>query len=735
MIESRSFPVLEMSCVSCAASIESFLNERTGVQEARVNYANQTALIVWDDSLISIDQIHQDIIDLGYDILLETENAASDFEKQQQAAFRRLKHNTWWAGILTIPVFILGMFFMEQWFTPWISLLFSIPVLFYFGRHFYVSAWKKLLKRTSTMDTLVALSTSIAFSFSVFNTVYPHFWHQRGLHPHVYYEAATVIIVFISIGKLLEERAKLNTGTALKKLLGLQPKEVLVLESDGTEKWLSIDLLKKGMCVRVNPGMNIPVDGKIVRGTSSVSESTISGEPIPVEKNAGDQVFAGTTNQQGSFDFLVEKLGKETILGQIIEQVKAAQGSKAPVQRLTDRIAMIFVPVVLVLALITFLSWWILGGANGFTLGLLNGITVLIIACPCALGLATPTAIMVGVGKGAEHQILIKDAESLESAQEIDVVLLDKTGTITEGKPAVVDSWWSDKSEQNQQVLLELEKRSDHPLSIAIREELQNILDVGIIIDSFENQTGRGVMATWNNQVVKIGNEQFVALQESNLSVDLHEQLAVWKEQGFTVVFFQISDRLVAAFAIADRVKETSKEAIRQLQSSGIEVVMLTGDQFSAAQKIAREVGIQKVFAGLLPNDKAEIIRQLQAKGKKVAMIGDGINDSQALALADLSIAMGKGADIAMNVAKMTLISSDLLLVPKALKLARKTVAGIKQNLFWAFIYNVIGIPLAAGVMYPVNGFLLNPMIGGAAMALSSVSVVMNSLRLKYIRL
>jgi Cu2+-exporting ATPase len=625
------------------------------------------------------------------------------------------------------------MFFMDMPYGAWISMVLTAPVLFWFGRNFFINAWKQAKHGKANMDTLVALSTGIAFLFSAFNTIYPEFWHSRGIHAHVYYEAASVIIAFISLGKLLEEKSKSNTSSAIKKLMGLQPKTVRVV-LEGKEQEIPIASVEIGSVIILRPGEKIPVDGAVVSGDSYVDESMITGEPVPVLKEKDDKVFAGTVNQKGSFQFRAEKVGSDTLLAHIIKMVQDAQGSKAPVQKLVDKIAGIFVPVVMAIAVLTFITWMLVGGENAFTHALLTSVTVLVIACPCALGLATPTAIMVGVGKGAENNILIKDAESLELGHKVNAIILDKTGTITEGKPVVTSLIWSPGAERNEdysRVLYTLENQSEHPLADAVVNSLKEKNISGITLSSFESLTARGVTGSYANETYYVGNRKLMDEKSIAISASLVNEADMLQQKANTVVYFSNSKQILAVIAIADKIKASSKAAIKALQDMNIDVYMLTGDNNQTAAAVAKEVGLAQYKAEVLPSDKADFVKELQAKGKVVAMVGDGINDSHALAQADVSIAMGKGSDIAMDVAKITLITSDLQSIPKALKLSKRTVQTIKQNLFWAFIYNVIGIPLAAGVLYSFNGFLLDPMIAGAAMALSSVSVVSNSLRLK----
>ncbi|RIV17571.1 Cu(2+)-exporting ATPase [Fibrisoma montanum] len=760
----KTFPVLEMSCAACAVSVESMLKTAPGVYDAGVNYANQSAWVEYDNTATSPEALRQTVQSIGYDLVIEDEEEARrQQEEAQQRRYVALKRQTIGASVLAALVVILGMFVMElsgrfavaidHTLIRWGSLILTAPVVFGFGGQFFVNAFRQARHGKANMDTLVALSTGIAFLFSTFNTVYPEYWTSQGLGstvhgptergptergPHVYFEAAAVIIAFISLGKLLEERAKSNTSSAIKKLMGLQPKTVRVLV-DGAEQDIHIAQVTVGQTIIVRPGERIPVDGRVTNGQSFVDESMISGEPVPVEKKAGERVFAGTVNQKGSFQFTAEQVGGNTILAQIIRMVQEAQGSKAPVQKLVDKIAGIFVPIVIGIALLSLVAWLIFGqnagaGDNAFAQGLLAAVTVLVIACPCALGLATPTAIMVGVGKGAENNILIKDAESLELGQQVTAVVLDKTGTITEGKPDVTDwAWAVDPTQQKryQSILLSMEAQSEHPLAEAVVRALSERAVERVAMSSFDSLTGQGITAERDGDRFWVGNRSLVEQRGLPLPEVLNDLADQWQRQAKTVIYFASQTNVLAALAIADRIKETSRQAVADLQQQGITVYMLTGDNAATAQAVAQQVGIDHVRANVLPADKAAFVKDLQANGQTVAMVGDGINDSQALAQADVSIAMGKGSDIAIDVAKITLITSDLNLVPKALKLSRQTVRTVRQNLFWAFIYNLIGIPIAAGVLYPAFGFQLNPMLAGAAMALSSVSVVSNSLRLK----
>ena len=727
----NTFPVLGMTCASCAGSAESIVMFEEGVVDASVNFATGNLMVEYLPTLTDATKLQKAVQGAGYDLLIVDEMKQQEsLEAIHAANFKKLKTKTFWSVILSLPVVTIGMFFMNIPYGNEIMWLFSTPVLLYFGKDFFINAWKQAKNRSANMDTLVALSTGIAYIFSVFNMVFADFWTKRGLEAHVYFEAAAVIIAFILLGKLLEEKAKGNTSSAIKKLMGLQPKTVIVIQADGTERQTAIEEVNVDDIILVKPGEKIAVDGMVTSGNSYVDESMLSGEPVPVFKTEGEKVFAGTINQKGGFQFKAIKVGKETMLAQIIKMVQDAQGSKAPVQKLVDKIAGIFVPIVISIALVTFALWVILGGDHGVVQGLLAAVTVLVIACPCALGLATPTAIMVGVGKGAESGILIKDAESLELAKNVTAIVLDKTGTITEGRPQVTGITWLNKDDLRKDVLISIEKQSEHPLADAVVKHFKD--EVAADITMFESVTGKGAKADYESETYFIGNKKLLKENNIVISATLQEQADQWGLESKTVVWFSNSSHALAVIAISDEIKHTSVQAIKEMQDMGISLYMLTGDNEATAKAIAAQTGIQHYKAEVLPQHKADFVKGLQKQGKVVAMVGDGINDSTALATADVSIAMGKGSDIAMDVAKMTIISSDLTKIPQAIRLSKQTVMTIKQNLFWAFIYNLIGIPIAAGILYPINGFLLNPMIAGAAMALSSVSVVSNSLRLKW---
>lgn len=732
----RVYPVTNMSCAGCAAGVEKTLQAQPGVKSAAVNFADSSVVMEFDPAVTTPEKLREIIQAMGYDIITEDpEEARLIKEERAESNYKKLKRNTILSWIFSIPVMVISMLFMDHTSSHEgvdavniILMALSLPVLAVFGRQFFITGLKQAGMMRANMDTLVALSTSIAFLFSSFNTLWPSFWLERGLEPMVYFEAAVMIISFVLLGKFLEERAKGNTTASIKKLMGLAPDTATVIRN-GERVEVKVSTIKRGEIVIVRPGDRIPVDGIVTEGESYVDESMITGEPLGVLKVRGESVLAGTINQKGSFNFEAIKVGSETVLARIIEMVKEAQGSKAPVQRIVDKIAAIFVPAVMGLSLLTLLLWLLIGGNSHFFHALISAVSVLVIACPCALGLATPTALMVGIGKAAEEHILIKDATALEQIKDIDAVVLDKTGTLTEGKPAVTNYKFTGE-ESYLEILAEMERRSEHPLADAIVEWAEGELGASVKnveISDFVSITGKGVSCTFNGESWWAGNaELFRGVATPEIAALAEE----WQSRGLSIIYFGKESELAAIIAAADRIKAGSSSAVAKLKSMGIEVHMLTGDNPVTAKAIAKEAGIDNFFAGALPSDKENYIVSLQKRGLKVAMAGDGINDSQALTRADVSIAMGKGTDIAMDVSMMTIMTDDLQLLPRAVELSRSTVRLIRQNLFWAFIYNLIGIPVAAGLLYPVNGTLLSPMIAAAAMAFSSVSVVLNSLRL-----
>lgn len=726
----KSFPVLHLNCASCALSSQSILEQTFGVVKANVNYAGNNAYIEFVPTLVRDSELKQALQFAGYDLLIDSEdNTEENLDEIKKKMLKELKLKFLWSSLLSIPIIMISMVFMDFPYGNYIMWILSTPVVFWFGRDFFINAYRQMRIRKANMDTLVGMSTGISYLYSVFNILFADFWHRIGIHPHVYFEAASVVIVFIILGKYLEEKAKSKTSDSLKKLIGLQSDTANIVESTGEIVEISIRDIQPGNIIQVKPGEKIAVDGTIIFGYSSVDESMISGEPIPVEKKSGSVVFSGTINQKGSFRFIAEKVGQDTLLSRIIQTVQHAQNSKAEVQKTVDKIAGIFVPVVIAIALLSFIVWNISGAENSFSHSIMAFVTVLVIACPCALGLATPTAIMVGMGKGAENGILIKDANSLQIAHKIDTIMLDKTGTLTEGKPKVTDEFWSLPDDKMKKILGAIVQKSEHPLSETISKYLG--ISSEFELTEFENIPGSGIMAKSNGNTFYVGNKRLLIDKDIKVSSDIESLINRWQNDSKSYVVFAHDLGVIAAFAISDTIKSSSVNAVKELKKSGQQVVMLTGDNYLAAKNIAQQLGIDDFVAEAFPDMKSDFVKKLKLNNKTVAMVGDGINDSGALAEADLGIAMGKGSDIAMDVAGIVIISSDLEKIPEAIKLSKMTINTINQNLFWAFIYNIIGIPVAAGILYPISGFLLNPMFAGAAMALSSVSVVTNSLLLK----
>lgn len=716
------FAVTGMACAACAGSVESMISSLPGVNYASVNYAGANVIVNYDPELVSPVEFVKAVESIGYGLIVEEEDLSGKLADLELKHFRELKHKLLAASLFSIPVFLLSMFHtfhIEN--KNWLLLALSIPVLAYSGSEFYINAWKQARHRMVNMDTLVALSTGIAFIFSAINTILPETFLRAGLQPHVYFESATVIITFILAGKFLEERSKSKASSVIRSLMNLQPK-TLTVTRDGLEMEMPLSMVSPGDQVMVRPGDRIPVDGLVLNGDSYIDESMISGEPLPVFKTDGTSVFSGTLNKSGSLVISSTKTGKNTLLAGIIAMVQEAQSGKPPIQKLADKIASVFVPIVLALAFLTFVIWWALGPQPSVTFAFLTTISVLIIACPCALGLATPTALMVGIGRGASQGILIRNPESLETACSVNAVIFDKTGTLTTGKPVVTESNWYSKDETLKQILYSLEKRSAHPLAYAIAALFENMQMLQP--ENFHDIPGKGITANYGGSNYLVGNK---SLMDENLV-----PIPPGNDQSNSV-FYACNGILVAAFSVEDALRENTSEAVAKLLEDGIEVFMLTGDKESAAAEIAAKSGITNYFSGVLPGDKHHFVADLKQKGYKVAMVGDGINDSAALAEADLGIAMATGSDIALNSAGIILMHGDLRAVAQAIRLSKNTVRIIRQNFFWAFFYNVIAIPIAAGVLFPLTGFLLSPMIAGAAMAISSVTVVTNSLRLKRI--
>lgn len=724
-----TFPVLNMACAACSAAVEDTLRKQRGVVEATVNLVAAQAHVTYDARVTSPQKLAKAVKKAGFVLVEPSDDSNNVVAGYQRERAHRWRMRTLISLIFFIPLMVLSMTMPSIPHLHYLLWALATPVLLGCGWEFTRGAWQQATHGRANMDTLVAVSTWVSYLFSVFNTLFPEFWLQQNLQPHVYFEASAGIITFVSIGKMLEERAKAHTTTVIGKLISLQPSQVHRVEADGSVVVIPIASVVVGDNLMSLPGERIAVDGVVSKGESYVDESMLTGEPMPVCKKEGDSVYCGTLNGKSPLYYTAQHTGDATLLSRIIQVVQEAQGSKAPVQRLVDKVAAVFVPVVMTIAIIAFVVWMSQGGDNAFSHALLAFVTVLVIACPCALGLATPTAITVGIGKAASQGILIKNAEALENTCRVTTVVLDKTGTLTEGHPVVTDCHWVGE-ESRSSVLRAIESQSEHPLAIAITDYFTT--DDVIEVEQSDVWPGRGIRAVVEGLTYYVGSRRLVSEQGIDIPESLSSLASQWEQQARTVVWFASHNSVIALLAVADPLKATSKQAVKQLHDLGMKVVMLTGDNLSTAQAVARSVAIDEVEASVLPEQKAQYITRLQQSGQVVAMIGDGINDSAALAQADVSVAMGQGSDIAIDVADMTIISSDLSRIYNAVRVSQQTVATIKQNLFWAFIYNLIGIPIAAGVLYPINGFLLNPMIASAAMAMSSVSVVSNSLRLKW---
>lgn len=741
-----------MTCASCVARVEKAIKKEDGVRNVSVNLATEKAHFEIDPLKTDVNRIAKIVEDAGYKLHLPEEkkpDAQTGHVHDESGDLpgseynRKLRHDLIFAAVFSIPVFLISMSMEFTWFhrlfPSWVAhdsimditnkilLLLTTPVVFIPGKRFFRIFWNNLKHFTADMNSLVAIGTGTAYIYSVIATLFPVLVTQAGKAPHVYYDSTAVIITLILMGRWLEDRAKQKTGSAIKKLMELKPKTAAV-KKDGQEVTISIGELRTGDIVVVRPGEKIPADGIITEGQSTVDESMITGESIPLEKTAGSTVTGGTINRTGSFDFRITALGENSVLGQIIRLVEEAQGSKAPIQKFADRIAAVFVPIVVGIAFITFVVWLLFGGENAFSIGLINFVSVLVIACPCALGLATPTAIMVGTGLGAQHGILIKNGESLEEAHKIDTVILDKTGTVTRGFPEVTDIVSVGVTEDELlRIAASVENRSEHPLARSVVDYAAKKGSSLSSPESFSSITGLGITAVIDGRAVAVGNEKLMAEYSLNTESVAGDFLRL-SEEGKTVMYVAADGEIIGLIAAADTIKPDSRSAIAALKEMNLRVVMLTGDNEKTAAVIARQAGVDEYVAGILPEDKAKKVAEYKSKGSIVAMAGDGINDAPALAMSNVSIAMGTGTDVAIETSDITLVKGALTGVVNAIRLSRRTIRTIKQNLFWAFIYNVIGIPLAA------LG-LLNPMFAALAMSFSSVSVVTNSLRLKKARL
>jgi Cu+-exporting ATPase len=743
-IEKVSLPIHGMSCASCVKKVESALSGLEGVVRASVNFATERATVQYIPGVVSMEDFRKAVKDAGYEILemgkAEKEDLVDREKMAREAEYRKLKRKFISGIILVIPVFLLAywkalglsnLYNLGRETSFYLQLIFQTPIQFWVGWQFYVGAWKTAKHKSADMNTLIAVGTSAAYLYSVLATFFPWLFAAKGLMAEVYFDTAGAIIILILLGRLLEARAKGQTSEAIRKLIGLQAKTARVVR-DGREMDIPVEEVILGDLVIVRPGEKIPVDGVLKEGHSSVDESMITGESIPVEKNPGDGVIGATINKTGSFEFEATKVGKETMLAQIIKMVEEAQGSKPPIARLADIIASYFVPAVIGIGIITFIVWYLWGPVPALTYAVLNFVAVLIIACPCALGLATPTSIMVGTGRGAENGVLIRGGEALETAHKLRAIVMDKTGTLTKGEPSVTDIVELNRFTKKEilRYAASAEKGSEHPLGEAIvnRAKEENIPLISP--KNFRAIAGHGIEATIDGRLLLMGNAKLMQEREIPLN-GLLKKAEEFSNQGKTSMFVAIDQTPAGIIAVADTLKENSKEAVEALHKMGIEVAMITGDNRRTAEAIARQIGIDRVLAEVLPEDKANEVKKLQTEGKKVGMVGDGINDAPALAQADVGIAIGTGTDVAMESSDITLISGDLRGIVTAIALSKATIRNIKQNLFWAFAYNTILIPVAAGILFPFFGILLNPIYAAAAMGLSSVTVVSNALRLR----
>ena len=731
MIEKAIFPVTGMMCAVCAGTVQKTVGELPGVRAAEVNFATSSVTVEWDSGVMSPAIIAEAVRKAGYDMIVagDEAEAVEEKERQEAAEYRSMKRKVIIAWVLTLPVAVLCMTHIHFPGEAWWYMAATLIVMTVCGSGFYVRGFRSLIKGRPTMDTLVALSTAVSFLFSFFNTLWPEFLEGRGVRADLYYEGAAMIIAFVLTGKLMEGRSRRNTGAALRALMGMQPPEALRIGRDGKIETVKISHIVPGDLLRVRPGERIPVDGRVEEGVTSVDESMLTGEPAKVEKQKGDKVSSGTVNGLGSVTIRADKVGADTELSRIIRSVREAQGSKAPVQKLVDRISAVFVPTVIALAILTFVVWSAFG-SEYLPQALVASVSVLVIACPCALGLATPTAIMLGIGKGARKGILVKDATALELLSKVNTLLLDKTGTVTEGHPRVTDTFFApgygegEGRERLCALLYGAEIDSTHPLAEALSLYFRQEGIVPVRPGHTDYIPGKGMKFEADGKSWFIGSADIAKADGEFVS-----KAAEWQDNGLGVVAASCDGSPVALFCVEDRIQPGVAEAIRSMKDKGIEVAMITGDKRSAAGNMAARAGISEVYAEMMPSGKLEVVRELRSRGRVVAMAGDGINDAEALAEADVSVAMGTGSDIAIDVAQLTLVGGRLSMLPEAMALSARTVRIIRENLFWAFIYNIIGIPIAAGVLFPF-GIMLTPMIASAAMALSSVCVVGNSLRI-----
>ncbi len=730
------FPVTGMMCAVCAGTVQKTVSSLPGVSGADVNFAASEVSIDWDPSIITPESIASAVKDAGYEMIIAASEAEAieEREKQEEAAYKKMKLKVIVAWIITIPLCVLCMLHIHFPGHAWVYMVMALAVMIYCGDGFYRRGFKALFAKAPNMDSLVAISTIISFLFSLFNTIFPEALTVHNLNADLYYEGAAMIIAFVLTGKMMEMRSRRSTGLALRALMDLQPSEAMLIEEDGKHRIVKISKIKAGDLILVRPGEKIPVDGVVEEGISPVEESMLTGESVPVEKHPGDKVSAGTVNGMATLTIKAIAVGESTELSRIIHAVREAQGSKAPIQRLVDRVAAIFVPTVMIISIITFIVWIIIG-IQYLPVALVCAVSVLVIACPCALGLATPTAVMVGIGRGAGMGILVKDAAALELLAKVDTLVIDKTGTLTEGKPVLTAiKADSDLSKEDYDKILGItlaaEIRSVHPLAEALKNGISSLGIKGLEINNYEYIPGEGIVCSYDDVEYHIGSAKYA----ENGKHDFIKDINGWLEEGAGVVVIASEGKPLLAFRIVDKLREDAKQTIETLHRMGIKIELLTGDRESTARHIAKEAGIQTVMPQMRPEDKRHRIEELKREGHITAMAGDGINDSAALAEADVSVAMGSGSDIAIEVAQLTIVGGKLSTLPMAIKLSKATLKIIRENLFWAFIYNIIGIPLAAGVLYSA-GFMLSPMYASAAMALSSLCVVGNSLRLKTLKI
>lgn len=735
-IVQKEYPVIGMHCAMCAMNVEKTTSALEGVKQANVNFSSDSLTITYDTDKTTPENLQEAVKSIGFELIVKDDNQLIEAEERAKKNYKRLKKEVIFAWGITLLIWVLSMHYSDIKFISWIIPILTAILMIVSGKKFYVGAFNMLRQKKSSMDTLIALSTSITFLFSLFNTFFPDFWTQHGLKAGIYFDSVGMIISFVLLGKLLEARAKSATTTSIKNLIKLQPTQAIVIEN-GQDRSIALNDIRPGMFIRIRPGEQIPIDGKVTEGNSYVNEQMINGEPIPNFKEVGSQLYAGTMNQRGSLIMKAETLGSETVLAKIISSVKAAQASKAPIQSKVDRVAAIFVPAILIISLITAATWLFVGGTEYLSNAFLTAVSVLVIACPCAMGLATPTALTVGLGRAASNHLLIKDAEALEKLGEITDLVFDKTGTLTEGKPKV-SNWYEPTklSELEYSLILMAEKQSEHPLaSSVVKYILENYPQTeSINLTNFETVSGLGVSFSYNGINYRIGNSKFSQLWSK---VDENSELAKkanhWMEQGKAISFVENDSNILTVIAFQDTIKQDAVTLINKLKKKKITPHLISGDNTKAVATLANQLGIEQAFGNMLPAEKEDYIKQLKDKKKVVAMVGDGINDTQALASADVSIAMSEGTGIAIDVAMVTLIGKELNYLFRAISLSRHTISVMNSNLGWAFIYNILMIPIAAGILYPFGyTHLLSPSLAAAAMAFSSISVVINSLMLKF---